>query len=91
VKVRAALSVVAAYCVIGCAQPTPPAPSPAFIGYTPEATNRQADLEKRFQGLINAASISDLHRPLSQRPHPAGSEATAALVEHLRSTLEGFG
>src|SRR5687767_14812832 len=35
--------------------------------------------------------MSDLHRPLTERPHPAGSEATAALVKHLQSTLTGFG
>jgi N-acetylated-alpha-linked acidic dipeptidase len=87
-KIRVAVSVVAA--MIGCTQPAPPQPA-TFIGYTPEATSREGDLEKRFQDLITAASISELHRPLSARPHPAGSDATHALVSHLQSTLAGFG
>jgi N-acetylated-alpha-linked acidic dipeptidase len=72
-------------------QHAPPDPSSSFIGYTREATTQQAALEKRFQDLITAQSISELHRPLTARPHPAGSEATAALVKHLQSTLTGFG
>jgi N-acetylated-alpha-linked acidic dipeptidase len=69
----------------------PPVPSPAFIGYPREAAAREAELEKRFHDLITAQSISELHRPLTVRPHPAGSDATAALVKHLQSTLAGFG
>lgn len=61
------------------------------LGYTPEGSTRQADVEQRFQAGVTAQSISDLHRPLSERPHPAGSEATAALVRHLQSTLSSFG
>ena len=74
-----------------CARYEPSTLSPAFIGYTREGTVKEAALEKQFQALITAQSISDLHRPLSARPHPAGSEATAALVKHLQSTLAGFG
>ena len=66
-------------------------PPPGFLGYTSEATERQAALEKRFFDGISARSMSDLHRPLAERPHPAGTEATTALVKHLRATLSGFG
>ena len=66
-------------------------PSPGFIGYTREAAERQTNLEKKFFAGVSAQSMSDLHRPLTERPHPAGTEAAAALVEHLQATLRGFG
>ena len=66
-------------------------PPPGFIGYTRDATERQADLEKKFFAGVSAQSMSDLHRPLTERPHPAGTEATAALVKHLHATLSSFG
>jgi N-acetylated-alpha-linked acidic dipeptidase len=76
----------------GCGSHPAPASEPRVrIGYTRESSTRQADLEQRFQAGVTAQSISDLHRPLTERPHPAGSEATAALVKHLQSTLSGFG
>lgn len=66
-------------------------PPPGFLGYTSEATQRQAALEKQFFAGVSAQSMSDLHRPLTERPHPAGTEATATLVKHLQATLSGFG
>jgi N-acetylated-alpha-linked acidic dipeptidase len=87
---RIAISLVAV-CVSSCAPVELPASSPAFIGYTREAATRQAELDKRFRDLITAQSISELHRPLTARPHPAGSEATVALVKHLQSALASFG
>jgi N-acetylated-alpha-linked acidic dipeptidase len=84
-------SLVVACGVAACERRDPIGQPPAFIGYTRDATVREADLERRFQALITAPSISELHRPLTTRPHPAGSEATAALVRHLQSTLAGFG
>ncbi len=35
--------------------------------------------------------MSALHRPLTERPHPAGSEGTRQVVEYLQDTLAGFG
>ena len=66
-------------------------PPPGFLGYTSEATERQATVEKQFFAGVSAQSMSDLHRPLTERPHPAGTAATAALVKHLQTTLSGFG
>ena len=77
--------------VVACVQHPPNDPAPSFIGYTRDGSAREAALERRFQDLITAQSISDLHRPLTERPHPAGSEATAVLVKQLQSTLAGFG
>jgi N-acetylated-alpha-linked acidic dipeptidase len=84
-------SLLAACVVVACVQRPALDPSSSFIGYTRDGTTQQAALEKRFQDLITAPSISDLHRPLTARPHPAGSDAAAALVRHLQSTLGGFG
>lgn len=67
---------------------TPAAP---FLGYSREGTAAQAALERRFADQLNAQSLSDLHRPLTERPHPAGSDAAAAMARHLQSTLAGFG
>lgn len=88
---RRVWSLIAACGLVACVQQAPPAPAPSFIGYTRDAAVREAALEQRFQDLINAQSVSDLHRPITARPHPAGSEATALLVKHLQSTLAGFG
>ena len=35
--------------------------------------------------------MSALHKPLTQRPHPAGSAGTAEVVKYLQQTLTGFG
>ena len=87
-----ALALAIAAAVLGaCEQHPPPDPSPAYIGYTRESTRRQRELEARFRDSVSAPSISSLHRPLTERPHPSGSEATAALVKHLQTTLSGFG
>ena len=69
-----------------------PAANPdRLLGYTGPASVRQKQVEEQFRSGVDAQSISALHRPLSERPHPAGSAATAALVKHLEATLQGFG
>ena len=35
--------------------------------------------------------MSALHRPLTERPHPAGSDGTRQVVAYLQKTLGGFG
>ena len=81
-----ALAVAAA-----CSQAAPPAPARPLIGFTAASSTRQADLEARFRSGVDPESISSLHRPLTERPHPSGTPATKALVEHLQRTLVGFG
>jgi N-acetylated-alpha-linked acidic dipeptidase len=87
----AALAVMVATSLAACTPDDPAAPAPAFLGYTAGATEAQRRVEQRFKDSVSAQSISGLHRPLVERPHPAGSEATAALVKHLESTLRSFG
>ncbi len=62
-----------------------------MLGYTPASAAAQHDLELRFRKLVNAGSMSALHRPLTARPHPAGSPGTLEVVKYLQSTLAGFG
>ena len=88
-----ALAAVAAVVLgIACARPSPdPAPSRTLLGYSPAASATELALEKRFQDGVTAESMSALHRPLTERPHPAGSEGTKQVVKYLQDTLSGFG
>lgn len=81
-----ALAVAAA-----CRQEVPPPAARTLLGFTAASSSRQADLEARFRGGVDPESISSLHRPLTERPHPSGTPAAKALVEHLQRTLLGFG
>ncbi|MGQ0647233.1 MAG: M28 family peptidase [Gemmatimonadaceae bacterium] len=73
------------------ATPAAGQPRAPRLGYTPASSIEQYELERRFQSRVSAASMSELHRPLALRPHPAGSAASADLVRHLETTLRGFG
>ena len=61
------------------------------LGYTVASSAAQQTLETRFRGLVSAGSMSALHTPLTQRPHPAGSAGTQEIVKYLQTTLAGFG
>jgi N-acetylated-alpha-linked acidic dipeptidase len=77
-----------------CRADTPAAPESAYrqmLGYTPAALEGQHGLESRFRKAVSADSMSALHRPLTTRPHPAGSAGTQAVVKYLQDTLTGFG
>ena len=71
----------------GCA----PTTGRRLLGYTSASTPQQLALEKRFQAGVDAGSMSALHLPLSERPHPAGTPATRDIANHLATTLRGFG
>jgi len=80
----------------GSSPASPPSSSPATtlrtkLGYTPASSAAQQDLETRFRSGVSAESMSALHKPLTERPHPAGSEGTKAVVAYLERTLKGFG
>jgi N-acetylated-alpha-linked acidic dipeptidase len=51
----------------------------------------QDTVERRLHQLVSADSISRLHRPLTRRPHPAGSAGAREVVTVLERTLRGFG
>ena len=61
------------------------------LGYTASSSAAQQQLEARYRALISAESMSALHKPLTQRPHPAGSPGTKDVVKYLQTTLAGFG
>ena len=80
----------------GSSPASPPSSSPATtlrtkLGYTPASSAAQQDLETRFRSGVSAESMSALHNPLTERPHPAGSDGTKAVVAYLERTLKGFG
>ena len=86
------LVIVAGCAVAACQREAAPTPdSRTFIGYTARSTARELAIEQQFQSGVDAQSIANLHGELTRRPHPAGSDATAALVKHLQDTLRGFG
>lgn len=77
-----------------CRSETPTATVPAYrpmLGYTPAALEGQHTLESRFRKAVSADSMSALHKPLTTRPHPAGSAGTQEVVRYLQQTLAGFG
>lgn len=77
-----------------CRSETPTATFPAYrpmLGYTPAALEGQHGLESRFRKAVSADSMSALHKPLTTRPHPAGSAGTQEVVRYLQQTLAGFG
>ena len=61
------------------------------LGYTASSSAAQQQLEARYRGLISAESMSALHKPLTERPHPAGSPGTKDVVKYLQTTLASFG
>ncbi len=77
-----------------CRSETPTATFPAYrpmLGYRPAALEGQHGLESRFRKAVSADSMSALHKPLTTRPHPAGSAGTQEVVRYLQQTLAGFG
>ncbi len=77
-----------------CRSETPTATVPAYrpmLGYAPAALEGQHTLESRFRKAVSADSMSALHKPLTTRPHPAGSAGTQEVVRYLQQTLAGFG
>ena len=85
--------VLATLWLTGCSS-DPAAPTPVArqrLGYTQASSAASAALETRFRSLVSADSMSALHLPLTQRPHPAGSAGTLEVVKYLQDTLTGFG
>ncbi len=92
-RATAALALIAT--VGACAQddvaPRDASASRVKLGYTTASSAAQQQLEARFRTLVSADSMSALHQPLTQRPHPAGSPGTQEVVAYLQKTLAGFG
>ena len=88
----ACVAAVTTGAVASCVSPSPPSPAArTLLGYSAPASAAELDLERRFQAGVTADSMSALHRPLTERPHPAGSDGTRQVVAYLQKTLAGFG
>ncbi len=61
------------------------------IGYSATTFAHEQDVERRFQQSVSADSLSALHRPLTRRPHVAGTEGAREVADHLRQTLGRLG
>jgi len=90
-----AVLVAAGVAAVSCAQddavPFGTEPARVKLGYSVASSAAQQQLETRFRGLVSADSMSALHKPLTTRPHPAGSAGTQEVVRYLQQTLAGFG
>lgn len=62
-----------------------------LLGYAASTAQVQREVEDRFRGAVSASSVSALHLPLTQRPHPAGSPGSEEVVAYLQRTLRSFG
>ncbi len=86
------LAPLAALLLIPACTPDRPAPlQRGMIGYATSSIAAQRRVERRFRARVAAESISVLHRPLSARPHPAGSAGSAEVIGYLQRTLRTFG
>jgi N-acetylated-alpha-linked acidic dipeptidase len=86
-----ALIVTGGACAQDDVAPRDASASRVKLGYTTASSAAQQQLEARFRTLVSADSMSALHQPLTQRPHPAGSPGTKEVVAYLQQTLAGFG
>ncbi len=66
-------------------------PTRVKLGYTVASSAAQQQLETRFRKGVSADSMSALHKPLTDRPHPAGSAGTQEVVRYLQQTLASYG
>lgn len=62
-----------------------------FLGYGASSAGAQRTVEDRFRDAVSASSISALHLPMTQRPHPAGSPGSDEVVSYLERTLRSYG
>ncbi|MDP1860496.1 MAG: M28 family peptidase [Gemmatimonadaceae bacterium] len=87
---RLQTSMLLAYLTLGAA-PQALRAQATMLGYAPATATSQRLLEQRFRAGVSAPSLSALHLPLSQRPHPAGSPGSDEVVQYLTRSLRSFG
>ena len=59
-----------------------------MLGFSSTALVHERDSEAAFVKNLSIESISYLHREVTKRPHMAGSEASMAVAETIRKSLE---
>lgn len=70
---------------------TPLGAQSPLLGYAASTTAEQRVVESRFRAGVSAPSLSALHLAVSDRPHPAGSPGSEAVIAYLQRTLQSFG
>lgn len=89
-RVRCWIVVPALLAELACGSQDGPSRT-ARIGYSAEDFATQADLEQRFRAGVSPDPLSEIHRQVTQRPHPAGSDGAREVVSILRDTLASAG
>ncbi len=67
------------------------AQSASIMGFSPKSAAAQRDLERRFNGLINADNERTFHRYFTSEPHPAGTEQNKKVAEYIAATWKKQG
>jgi N-acetylated-alpha-linked acidic dipeptidase len=68
-----------------------PQPAERRLGFTRDAFARQRQLETRLSAAVSTASISEVHRALTARPHRAGTDGAREVAEYLAAELQRAG
>jgi N-acetylated-alpha-linked acidic dipeptidase len=68
-----------------------PLADPPLLGFTPETSARQLELESRFDALLNKGDLRDWMKRLSARPHHVGSPYDKANAEFIAAQFKSWG
>lgn len=74
-------------CVLGSSA----AAQTALMGFTPESTSKQSQLEARFDALIKRENLRDWMKRLSARPHHVGSPYGKQNAEFMLGLFKSWG
>jgi N-acetylated-alpha-linked acidic dipeptidase len=67
------------------------APPATIAGFTPEQAQREQELEKRFDSLLNRANLQDWLKLLSAKPHHVGSPGSREAAEFIAAKFKSWG
>ena len=62
-----------------------------LLGFAKESGARQLTLEQRIIGMPSAERMTEYHRAMTSKPHPAGTEANFETAEYYAEQLREFG
>src|SRR5436305_1096117 len=64
---------------------------PSLMGFSDPAAQRQHDIEKRFDSVLNPADLRDWLKRLSARPHHLGSAYDKENAEFIAAQFKSWG
>ena len=67
------------------------APEQQLLGFTPSATEKQKELERRIIGAPSGKHISEYHKVMTSAPHHAGTPANEEFANYYAERLQEFG